>query len=239
MKLIVRITSLLLLVVGLAGCVSPPESRYPTPRELTRAPFQRQEFIESFLQGKWCLAQSMFEQSLETYLRRDQFCQASYNYLLAWKLKKYIGEDSEALLENARKYSELGFGCPENPPVPKQGAPIEQSFSQRDAAYRALIQVRDYESLAKALGEDKDELYASVYGRKSALKAYEGGDTEAARMLLQQTRELDGQRGWVVFLLEDWRLYQLMTEDETQKELIDERINVLKALIEPCDSHKP
>ena len=91
------------LSFSLTSCFVPvDQSNYQQPMELGYAPVQRQEFVNAFLQGKWCEARYLFEASVEKYLRQDDFCQVSKNYVLAWKLKRYVRDDDQALVDFAK-----------------------------------------------------------------------------------------------------------------------------------------
>ncbi len=221
--------------VLVAGCFSStPEPVYPPAREIKQAPFQRREFVDAFLQGKWCEAEQRFAAAVQAYLQRDDVCQASYTYLLAWKLKRYVEIDAPELLENARKFQALGFGCPENPPVPLTDGPDEVGLSARDRRYREYIARQDYAGLLEALTKEEDPLYASVYARKAARQAIDAGRNPQARALVEYARTRDAAQGWVVFVREDWRILRRLASSANEQALIDERLAVLEDIIRPC-----
>jgi len=222
------------LSLSLASCFVPVDkSNYQQPKELEFAPVQRQEFIDAFLQGKWCEARYLFGASVEKYLRQDDFCQVSKNYVLAWKLKRYAGDDDQALIDKARYYHRLAFNCKDLQLASLSKNVPETGYSQRDALYRKLLEKNEFKALLSALKGEEDHLYASVYGRKSALAAIAAKKPPFARGLVEQTRALDARQGWIVFLREDWRILHQLAPDH-QKEIIAERINALGKLIQPC-----
>jgi len=218
----------------LTSCFVPvDQSNYRQPKELGFAPVQRQEFIDAFLQGKWCEARYLFEASVEKYVRQDDFCQVSKNYVLAWKLKRYVGDDDQALIDKARYYHRLAFNCKDLQLASLSQKSPEAGYSQRDTLYRKLLKKNEFKALSSELKGEKDHLYASVYGRKAALAALAAKRNRMARRLMEQTRALDARQGWIVFLREDWRILHQLAPDH-QKEIIAERIKALGKLIQPC-----
>lgn len=209
------------------------KSSYPEPRSLKLAPLNRQEFVSTFLQGKWCESTNLFDDSIENYLRSDDFCEVYNNYILAWKLKRYAGVEDPQLLDKAKYYHDLGFGCPDNKPFPSASGNAEIDHSKRDRLYQKLLSEENFEPLKNRLVQEEDQLYASVYGRKAAKAAMAADNMKTAEHFLQITRNIDGKLGWIVFLLEDWRL-SLQIVSEPEQKIILERIHVLKALIQPC-----
>lgn len=233
-----RLSRCLLLILflsfSLPSCFVPVDnSIYRQPKELGFAPVQRQEFIDAFLQGKWCEALYLFEASVKKYLRQDDFCQVSKNYILAWKLKRYAGVEDQALLDKARYYNRLGFDCKDNLLASLSKNEPETSYSPRDELYRKLMENNEFKSLLNELKQEKDHLYASVYGRKAARAAIAAKKPQFAKRLMEKTRALDAQQGWIVFLREDWRILCQLAPDH-EKEIITERINALGKLIQPC-----
>jgi len=232
-KLILILVTLILL---LGGCVSSgPKQAYPPDERLRLAAAQRQAFVKAFLQGRWCEAESMFYASNEKYLHQDDFCAVAYNYELFWKLKGYLGLDAPGYMEKAREFRELGLDCPEAAPAMPRGSAGGGGLPVHDRAYRVLLEERDFPGLYDRLSSEKNQLYASVYARKAALLAGESGEDRWAGRFAELARNLDAQRGWVVFLLEDWRLIEGLSRDAARKQAIRRRISRLQDLIRPCD----
>lgn len=252
-----RTVSLRILILALLGALvatlwacgpSRPRSAYPTPDTLRMAEAQRHEFIQLFLQGRWCEAQGMFERSLEGYQLQDDFCSAARNHLIAWKLHQYLDLEADRHLEAARNLAGTGLACPglALPDADEaHGVRIEDHLTPKDRAYRELLGQGAFTDLAARLRTEPDPLFASVYGRKAAraaLDADQADRPDQARMLIHQTRELDARQGWVVFLIEDWSL-ALELAPELALELgkapeearhIRNRIDHLRDLIQPC-----
>jgi hypothetical protein len=65
------------------------------------------------------------------------------------------------------------------------------------------------------------------------------GRIEAARDLLETVRRRDADLGWLLFIIEDWKLLQELETDSARKQLIQERINRLEQLVEPCTASLP
>ncbi|SDB22903.1 hypothetical protein SAMN05660653_01119 [Desulfonatronum thiosulfatophilum] len=236
--IVVRILrTMLLLILGmplLACGPSGPRSVYPPPDILRMADDQRHEFIQLFLQGRWCEAQSMFERSRESYLMQDDFCAAAQNELIAWKLKQYLDITAGEHLHAARELVHTGLECPELHLPGDWLEPQPPAFSARDENYRQLMVQRNFSALANQLRNEPDPLYASVYGRKAALTALVDLNMEQARSLIMQTRDLDARQGWIVFLIEDWNIiHSLNLPHQNQQEILH-RIERLQNLIQPC-----
>jgi hypothetical protein len=202
---------------------------------LRLAEVQRHEFIQLFLQGRWCEARGMFELSLESYLYQDDFCGAANNHLIFWKLKQYVGIDTNSHLEFALELQSTGQQCPE------PGLPVEKNQSvqatvlpDKDAEYMALLSQEKFDLLFRLLARESDPLYASVYGRKAALAALNAGQPVKAKILVQQAQERDARQGWVVFLIEDWKIIHALTADTLLQREILFRIQHLQELIQPC-----
>lgn len=223
----------LLCLVVCACSVSGQRSAYPPPDTLRMAEPQRHEFVQLVLQGRWCEAGSLFEQSMENYLLQDDFCAAAQNHLLAWKLKKYINVSDEQHLEDARLLLRTGLDCP-GLAMPGADDGLPDNLAPRDRAYRTLIHQERFDALASLLQTEKDQLYASVYGRKAAQAAVRSGNTAQAEALLHQTRQLDARQGWIVFLIQDWQMLHALTRDPEESNAMRQRIERLQALIQPC-----
>ena len=223
-------TILILALAGLSACGGhkPP---YPPATAVREAPQERLEFVNAFLQGRWCEAARQFEAGQDSYIRSDNVCQVARNYVLAWKLKSYAQIDEPELLTKARKYRELGFGCQNNAPIPEPGG---SGTGERDSRFGKLIAVGDFAGVHEALKSEEDPLYASVYGRKAAAAALAAGHKDLAAQLVEQAREVDSRHGWVVLLREDWRFASKLAENADKQALIAERIKLLEKQIQPC-----
>ncbi len=223
----------LCLVMTLAGCaVSGPKGPYPPPENLRLAETKRQEFVASFLQGRWCEAQDLLAQSVEDFLRRDDPCAAAYGHLTLWRLKAYVGVEDETARREALRLRAVGLGCPDS----QQLAALDGDdfLPARDRRYRDMLAVDDPEALLDALAAEPDALYASVYARKAASQALAADRPDQARPFLELARSLDGDRGWVVFLREDWRLEALAAANTEDRNSIAQRIAILDALVDTC-----
>lgn len=224
------------LCLGAWACSpSRPRSVYPPPDTLRMAEPQRREFVHLFLQGRWCEAQGLFARSQEGYLMQDDFCAAAQNHILAWKLHKYVGIDMDHHLDQAHTLLRTGHDCPQVVP-PDTGLKHQQpdNLPDKDRGYQNLLDAGRFEDLARRLHAERDQLYASVYGRKAARAAGQSGDTRAAHMLIEQVRALDARQGWIVFLIEDWRIMHDMTEDRDLRAEIEDRVETLRNMIQPC-----
>jgi len=225
------------LLVLLAACGPSPRPAYPPTGEIARAPLARRDFVDSFLQGRWCEAESLYAASRESYLRQDDFCGAAYNALLLWRLKAYVGIEYPAALEEASRLRELGFGCagtaaladPSRPDDPGQAG-----LPARDRELGALLAEGRLKELARRLAGEEDPLYASVYGRKAARAALGRGEKDTAREILEATRAVDARQGWVAFLREDWRLLAALARSGEEEATIARRIEHLDSLVRPC-----
>ncbi|WP_031386273.1 hypothetical protein [Desulfonatronum thiodismutans] len=210
---------------------------YPPPDTLRLAESQRHEFIQLFLQGRWCEAQGLFERSLESYQLQDDFCSAARNHLIAWKLHQYLGLDADHHLEAARNLAETGLACPDiNLPGIDTTHEIQagDNLAPTDRAYREMLEQAAFTALAAMLRAEPDPLFASVYGRKAAKAALEADQLEQARILIHRTRELDARQGWIVFLIQDWNFILSLTPDPAEAHHIQNRVDLLRGLIQPC-----
>lgn len=216
---------------------SKPRSAYPPPDTLHMAEAQRHEFIQLFLQGRWCEAQGMFERSLESYQLQDDFCSAARNHLIAWKLHQYLNLEADHHLEAARNLAETGLVCPVLN-LPGADATHEMQagnhLTPTDRAYREMLEQGAFAALAARLHTESDPLFASVYGRKAAKAALKADQLKQARMLIQRTRELDARQGWIVFLIQDWNFILSLDPDPAEARHIQNRVDLLRGLIQPC-----
>jgi len=229
--------ALLALAVTAMGCATPaPQEDFPAPNYLGQALNQRADFVQAFLQGRWCEAENLLALSTENFLQLDRFCDAGYNYLLSWRLKAYVGLDEPEALDKARKMRNLGDGCAANPrlAIPEDGQVPEAMVPEKDQAYRRLIAEQDFAAVVQALADEENELFASVYARKAAKAAMAASDAEAAHRLLEFALAVDSRLGWVVFLRQDWLLKAELADDDEERQTIMERIGYLDAFITPC-----
>lgn len=196
---------------------------YPAQVDATRDAIQRRDFVDSFLQGRWCEAESLHADALDGAVRRDDFCEAAATARLAARMKAYLGLPAPSEEEAAAKYLRAGLNCPRYEAVPP-----------RDAAYREFMDAGDWAGLTKALAREEDSLYASVYARKGARAAQAAGQISDALALTEAARAVDAAQGWVAFLRLDWQLRLELETDEGTKQAIRERIAILAERIEPC-----
>ncbi|MFW5487600.1 MAG: hypothetical protein ACNI3A_04145 [Desulfovibrio sp.] len=219
----------ILLSAGLTACVGKgKDTVYPPPENLALAPVQRQEFVDFFLQGRWCQAKALFEQSVENYLRQDDFCRSAYNFYLLYKIKGYIGINAPEDLAEAKRLAKLTESCT-SVPVATSSAP-----TPKDVEYTALLDSKQFTQLLGLLKKDKDPLYASVYARKIAIQAQRDTTYDVASTALSFAKQLDAQQGWIVFLVEDWKLLSKLASNDVARKRIDQRIKILQNLIHPC-----
>ncbi|MCP3939909.1 MAG: hypothetical protein GY710_00300 [Desulfobacteraceae bacterium] len=210
-----------------------PRDTFSPPEDLKLAPIRRDEFVNAFLQGKWCDSLRLFNISNEYYLRKDDFCRVSRNYFLAWKLKRYIGIVDVELINKAQYYNDLGIDC-SDPLILTPGFEKNRNlFSKQDILYRKLITEHKFVNIQKKLTLEKDKIYASVYGRKAAESAIQENSFPEAKKLIKLTLAIDGEHGWIIFLIKDWKLYGQIANDK-EKKVITERIKRLKDLVRPC-----
>ncbi|TVQ97305.1 MAG: hypothetical protein EA399_13600 [Desulfovibrionales bacterium] len=229
---------ILALLYSIPACgPSRPRSVYPPPDILGMAETQRHEFIHLFLQGRWCEAQGMFERSVESYKLQDDFCGAAHNHLIAWKLHQYVHLEANHHLAAARELAGTGLSCPAlhlPDPAADHSFADEDRLGASDLDYRRLIDQGAFMTLSQRLRSERDPLFASVYGRKAAQAALDQGELESARDLLHQTRDLNAQQGWIVFLIADWNMLLEVTTEPERRHEIQRRIVLLQERIQPC-----
>ena len=221
---------------ALEGCFAPTgETDYPPPDNLELASTQQREFVNPFLQGRWCEAETLFAMSVENYLRQDDFCSAAHNYLLLWRLKAYLGQDDPKALENAARMKRLGLGCPDDKRLYFLDADSrDRAFSPKDRIYRSLLKKEKFSALMNRLNAEKDRLFVSVYSRKAGLSALDHRNYKAAQAFIEKARTVDAKLGWIVFLCEDWRILMALTQNPKEKQAIADRIRSLEKLVQPC-----
>ena len=224
-----RYITLILLIFNIAwtgGCAPGADpAPYPVDRSLDLAALQQRDFVDSFLQGRWCEAATLYASSVEGSIRRDDFCAAAGTARLGVRLKAYLGQEAPAEAAQARRLAEAAGDCP---------ALAEDAAPLRDRRYTALIEGGEFARLASQLTEEQDALYASVYARKGAAAALEAGDADMAGALWELARATDAAHGWVAFLREDWRLRLAMDHDPEEQKAIHARIGILDEQIVPC-----
>ncbi len=220
---------LCLAALLLAGCLARSSEPYPEPETRQMALDKRDEFVEAFLRGRWCEAQSLFLSSTVDYLRQDDFCAAAYTYHLAWRLTAYLGVPDDSMRRRADRLAKLGLDC-----GPDLGDKDGEFVGPRDEAWDPLVRDGRFDALLSKVQSEKDALYASVYGRKGARAAIRRGQNDQARRLLEAVHRRDADLGWLLFIIEDWKLLAELEPDPARKQLIQERIERLEGLIEPC-----
>ncbi len=214
-----------LAALGSLGACAPRASDLPYPPQPDPAQeaVQRRDFVDSFLQGRWCEARVLYEDAVDGAVRRDALCEAAATARLAARMKAYLGLPAPEEERAAKDYLRAGLDCPgfEAPPA-------------RDEALTALLAAGDWAGLLRAVRAEKDGLYASVYARKGALAALEAGHGEDALALVEAARAVDARQGWVAFLRQDWAIRLRLETDEDTRRAIRERIELLGSRIEPC-----
>ncbi len=216
---------LLGLLCVLSACVSGTQKPYPVPKSIHQAPEQRQEFVGLFLQGWWGEAEAVFQASLENYISQDDFCAAARNYVLAYRLLKYIDKPTPYLLKKARRLQSTGQRCPGV--LTSEGSPISGDKNDKYA-----VALGDMKKTKELLKKEDDPLYFSVYARKAAEKAYKKGLLDESRAFVHMAREVDSRQGWVVFLVKDWQLMRQLSGQKRGEE-IERRIKYLSSMIVP------
>jgi hypothetical protein len=223
----------LLAAILLQGCSlsGGTKSPYPRPEILSQTASLRQDFIQEFLQGQWPTARSLFLQTQENLLRQDDFCSVAQLYVLAYRLHAYLGVKYPHLLDKALDFSQQGMECSKM--VGDRHTILPNS---RDTKIQLLLQQGDWHTIHAYLDQLDDPLAVSVYARKAAVKAGEssdGNDRNWTRVFIKQAHIVDRNHGWVLFLIEDWKLQQKIETDPAKKGYIQERIKTLFELVTP------
>jgi hypothetical protein len=213
-----------LALLALAACAPRADTTpYPADRTLARGPELRRDFVDSFLQGRWCEAEALYAEAIDTAVRRDDFCAAAHTARLAARLHAYAGQDAPELERTARALRGAALDCPGDEDTPA-----------RDRRYEALVRAGDFGALARALDAEPDALYVSVYARKGARAALAAGQKADARALAEAARATDARQGWVTLLAADWGLRLELEDDPATRQTIRERIRLLEQRIAPC-----
>jgi hypothetical protein len=229
MNRIVAFFMICLLGLPLFACRARSQGPYPEPETGKVALDKRAEFVEAFLRGRWCEAQSLFKSSTLDFLRQDDFCAAAYNYQLAWRLTAYLNIADDTLKARAARLAELGLDCGAG----SDG--LERGFvGPQDGPWEQLVQQEKFEDLEAKVRSASDVLYASVYGRKGARAAMDRRRFDEAKRLLETVRRRDADQGWLLFIIEDWKLLEALETDPARQELIRQRIERLEQLVAPC-----
>ncbi len=222
----------LFMVFVLQGCSSTKNTPYPPPAHLSQTPCLRQDFIQEFLQGRWATAASLFAQTKEELLRQDDFCAVAQLYVLAYKLHAYMGVEYPHILDKALDFSQQGLDCPHR--IKDHDTLVA---STQDTYFETLLQDGDWPLLFKHLKHLHDPLFVSVYARKAGTKAGQSlnhEDQHWAHIFFQQAHTIDSRQGWVLFLIQDWKLRLSLEHDPDRQEYMTKRINTLLTLITPC-----
>ena len=221
---------LFLLILGSCTARQKQNPAYPPPAALAEAPSLRQKFLQNFLQGRWCLARSLFLQTQEYYLRQDAFCSVARTYILAYNLHAYLGEKYPHLLDKAMIFAQQGLDCT-NILFGPDGQPRK---GVRDEEFQKLLDAQKWHILLKHLDTLNDPLFISVYARKATRKALQT-DSSWARKFLDRAHAIDSRQGWILFLIQDWQLQLMFEKESRRKTWIEQRITTLYDLVEPCD----
>ncbi|WP_462323553.1 hypothetical protein [Desulfoplanes sp.] len=230
-----RRATVVLSVLLVCGCSlsTQPRTPYPPAEVLSQAPSLRQDFIQEFLQGRWATARSLFSRTEEYFLRRDNFCAVARTYILAYKLHAYLGINYPHLLDKANIFSQQGLDC--GLLFDASGRPVKTTT---DLDMDVLLADSQWRAIHDSLLSMDDPLFVSVYGRKAAQQAIlstEDGDGKWARIFIGQAHDVDSSRGWILFLIEDWKLSLALERNQERKHWIKKRIDTLYTLIGPCN----
>jgi len=213
----------------LAGCSGRARPVYPPADSVRLAVVQRQDFVNAYLHGRWCDAEVAFERSIGNFLAQDDFCGAARNYILAYKLRSYSNVDLPELLERADELASLDPECAYG----KQES-TGLSVSKKDQHYLDLMKNEQFSILKNELKSEDDPLFASVYARKAARAALCADQPDLAEELVSTARDIDARQGWIVFLIEDWKLRKSMASSDQDRQSIEKRIDLLQKQIHVC-----
>jgi len=230
----IPVICILLMATLLHGCSlgGGKKSPYPRPAALSQVPALRQDFVQEFLQGRWTTARSLFVQTRENLLRQDDFCSVARMYVLAYRLHAYLGVEYPQLLDKAVDFSQQGLNC-----TGVLGDRETLLSGTEDRRLEALIKGSRWQALHTRLNRLDDPLFVSVYARKAATRAGSSSDNEDrtwALAFIQQAHAVDSSRGWVLFLVQDWKLQLELETDPVRQRFINKRIDTLLGLVTPC-----
>lgn len=220
----------------LSGCVSVTgKTAYPPSREIRMASVQRYEFVNLYLQGRFCEAKNQFEKSVRGFLMQDDFCSAAENYMIFHNLKMYSDVKDTYLFETALKLKKLGGGCPNLEALFLCSAgDCSAGMNPKDSYYRKLLLGKEFDKLLAAVSGEEDRLYASVYLRKAVRHALIQ-DKDLAGRFLKEALKIDAAQGWVVFLCKDWSIMADLAASPEERERMLERVKMLSTILQPCD----
>jgi hypothetical protein len=225
---VVLVLSALSLLM-IAGCTGKARPVYPPAEGVRLAVVQRQDFVNAYLHGRWCDAEVAFEKSTGNFLAQDDFCSAARNYIIAYKLKSYSSVDLPELLERADDLASLDLEY-----VHGKQESTGLSVSKMDQHYLDLIENEQFSTLKSQLKSQDDPLFASVYARKAARAALRADQSCLAEDLVLIARDIDTRQGWVVFLIEDWKLLKSLSDSDQDRQAIEKRIDLLQKQIHVC-----
>lgn len=220
----------------LSGCAySTGKDSYPPSGEIRMASVQRHDFVNLYLQGRFCEAKNQFEKSVRSFLMQDDFCSCAENYMIFHNLKMYSDVRDAHLFETALKLKKLGGGCPDLEALFLCAAgDCDTDMNPKDSHYRNLLRENEFNKLIAAISAEEDRLYASVYLRKAVRLALVQ-DKNLARKFLEEALKIDASQGWVVFLCEDWSIMADLAASPEDRERMLERVKMLSTILQPCD----
>ena len=221
---------LICLACGACTMLQKTPAPYAPPDRLTLAASLRQDFVQEFLAGRWCAARVLFLQAQEYYLRQDDFCSVAQTYVLAYKLHAYLGVKFPHLLDKAMNFAQQGLDCTTDI-LDTEGQPL---VGKQDKAMNALLDAHAWPTIFTQLNHKRDPLFASVYARKAARKALQTTPQWSIKFL-ELAHNIDSRQGWVLFLIQDWKLQRTIESNPQRQTWIDQRIATLYDLIEPCE----
>ncbi|MDK2920764.1 MAG: hypothetical protein PWR24_321 [Desulfonauticus sp.] len=169
------------------------------------------KFIKHFLKGEKCKAKYYFYKSNNIFARFDKLDEIGNNYFNLYKLEKYLGKEINYLYTKAVEFN-----------------PFIQNKSEKDALYSKLLHQKDTSSLLNLLKKEKNPLYRSVYARKAITVAE---NKKVKKNFLNLAFAVDKQYGWVLFLIEDWKLAKHILDTPEA----DLHIKVLTSALEHCE----
>lgn len=218
------------LISGACTMLQRPPAPYSPPEKLELATSLRQDFVQEFLAGRWCTARTLFLQTQEYYLRRDDFCSAAQTYILAYKLHAYLGVTYPHLLDKAMNFAQQGLDCTSKL-FDSRGQPCT---GRQDKVVQDMLKAKKWQAVVDQLNRERDPLFASVYARKAARQA-RLTDIHWSIKFLDLAHTIDSRQGWVLFLIQDWKLQETLESNPQRRAWIKQRISTLYDLVEPCD----